>query len=685
MEKRSYSVKNKKAESSYKKLDLILNPKDIIKEENENIKGNLNDSQDEDSFDEESDFQNVSNYQFYFEVIISLVMCLNSFFTYSYLNIFHLVFCFIFIHSRINIEYNFWAKTKKTFMVILLSLDCLYLILKAIFFIIFALGNELSKSLEFLNPFFIVGYEWRNYYDFAIVFLIIVLITIYLFIAEFDKEFFEAIIKVKTSNFLEKEYINNKNILNFGFFYICLGAAVYPSAIDLIILILGFLYFVSLILSKKIRNVMEKYISILIMIIISIYTILNYSLNSKQIMNIINNKYNKYIFVDLFNNDGNEKSEFLIGNMISIGCFPFLLFMKGYNEIIFFSKCKSIDDIKKKEAIKNKFKEKKQYSFLSNNINDDFMKNERIFSLADSMNDKKKNKLQSIFNTNIDCGIIIFFKESSDVDLYTKIKMFLVKFCYTPAFCLHICRVSVILWINYYITYASIILIIWLFLSINFSGEEFFFIITKIIVFPLLIIIFVVSYISNIRGTSFDSQFLGLVYYENATKRFLHMTNKFLIITFFLMYIHLKSKHAKLLRNKEIREEIKIQQEELENVINHDLKGKYVTKPLEIFFKLYFLFLYLLLIISFYLSITQTINIMNQLGLIFLISMLILNNKYFKSYGIYICLIVINISFLAKYIVHFFYPKMNNINNMTKTELILSIIFHDYLYNIHFY
>ena len=74
MEKRSYSVKNKKAESSYKKLDLILNPKDIIKEENENIKGNLNDSQDEDSFDEESDFQNVSNYQFYFEVIISLVI-----------------------------------------------------------------------------------------------------------------------------------------------------------------------------------------------------------------------------------------------------------------------------------------------------------------------------------------------------------------------------------------------------------------------------------------------------------------------------------------------------------------------------------------------------------------------------------------------------------------------------------
>ena len=163
------------------------------------------------------------------------------------------------------------------------------------------------------------------------------------------------------------------------------------------------------------------------------------------------------------------------------------------------------------------------------------------------------------------------------------------------------------------------------------------------------------------------------------------MANKFLIITFFKMYIHLKTKHAKLLKNKEIREEIKVQQEELENVISHDFKGKYVTKPLEIFFKVYFLFLDIIVIIFFYLSITQTINILNQLGLLFLISIFLLNSKFFKMYGTYSCLVLLNISFLAKYIVHFFYPSIKNINNMTKAELILSLLFHDYLYNIHYY
>ena len=67
-------------------------------------------------------------------------------------------------------------------------------------------------------------------------------------------------------------------------------------------------------------------------------------------------------------------------------------------------------------------------SFLSNFEDENSSsnnKNERIYSLTDSINsDKKKIKLQSIFNTNIDCGIIIFTKESRDVDLFTKMKMY---------------------------------------------------------------------------------------------------------------------------------------------------------------------------------------------------------------------------------------------------------------------
>ena len=677
-ETRSYSVKNKNFKASRRNLPHI-HTNDVIQEENESInriKDNIYNETDDVANEDESDFHSISNFQYYFELIISIIMSINSFFTYSYLNIIHLVFCFIFIYSRFNIEYNFFAKSRKTFMIIVLLLDVIYIIIKTILFILYAINSDLSEKIEFIYPFFIIGYQWRNYYDYVIVVLIILLISVYLIIAEFDEEFFKANIVVKTTNILLDESFKPNNVLNLGFFYISLGAAVFPSIIDLIILIIGFLFFISLILNKKCRNFMKRYLSILVMIIVPIYTIINYSLNSKQIMDIAYNKYIIYFFVDLFKKDDKENSEYRIG----AGCFPFLFFMLGYNEINVYLKSFNIIRNKNKEILKKKIKAKKQHSFLSNYTNDEIIKNDSIFS-----DNKKKNNLQSIFNANIDCGILIFSKESSNVDIYTKIKMFLLKFCYTPAFCLHICRLCVILWINCYITYSSIILILWIFLSINFSSKEFFFIITKIIVYPLLIVNFIISYVSNIRGTFYSDEFFGLIYYDSATERILHMANKFVIITFFQMYIHLKAKHAKLLKIKEIREEIKIQQEELENVINHDLKGKYVTKPLEIFFKVYFLFLDFLLIIFFYLSITQTINIMNQIGLLFLISMFILNNKNFKNYGIYICLIIINISFLAKYIVHFFYPTMKNVNNITNTELVLSILFHDYLYNIHYY
>ena len=696
MEKiRSYSVKNKNLRKSMKNIDLGI--KDAIQEENESVKDNLNESQEDIINEEDSDIQNVSNYQYYFELILSIIMILNSFFTYSYLNIIHLIFCFLILHSRFNIQYNFWEKSRRTFMIILLVIDCLYLVFKTIFVIIYAVDNEITENCEMLFPFFVVGNEWRNYYDYSVVSLIIILVIIYLIIGEFDEDFWNVSIYSKTSSILKEECSDCNNILNFGLFYVTLGAAIYPSVIDLMILILCFLYFVSIILNKKFRNFMKKYITLFIMFILPIYTIINYTLNSHQIIKRIYSQFTKLIFVDLFNNQNDSgESEYIIDSVIYTGCIPFLLFMKGYNEINFYLKLLMYIEIRdkeekeEKEEKKNDIKAKKRHSFLSNFSQDDtntFLnkKTEKLFSLESINNDGKKNKLQSIFNANIDCGIIIFTKESSQLDIFTKIKMFLFKFCYTPAFILHICRICVILWINNYITYASIILIIWLFISINFAKDNFFFIITKIIVFPLLIIIFVFSYIANIKGTSFDSKFLGLVYYTSGTYRFLHMTIKFLIIAFFQTYIHLKTKHAKLLKIPEIREEIRIQQEELENVITHDFKGKYVTKPLELFFKVYFLILDFLLIILFYLAITQTINIFNQIGLIFLISMFLLKNKFFKKYGIYICLITLNISLLVKYIVYFFFSDKSNVNNVSKAEFILSIIFHDHLDNIYYY
>ena len=88
MEKmRSFSVKNKNMRNSLKSIELGIYPKEPIKEENESVKDYLNESQEDIINEEESDSQNVSNYQYYFELILTIIMTLSSFFVYSYLHI----------------------------------------------------------------------------------------------------------------------------------------------------------------------------------------------------------------------------------------------------------------------------------------------------------------------------------------------------------------------------------------------------------------------------------------------------------------------------------------------------------------------------------------------------------------------------------------------------------------------
>ena len=696
---RSYTVKNRKR--NVKKLDfsIISNQKNSIREEMESSRDNFSDTQEDINNEEDSDSNHhVSRFQYYFELIMTVILCFHSYFIYSYLNFIHLIYCFLLTYSRFDLDYNFISKNKKTLFIVLIIIDSGYLIVKSIFFIIFSLENSLSISLNSVYPFFVVGYEWRNYYEYSMVFIIIVLCIVNMIIGEFDYTSWKYSILPKHHQIFQKESIYNNTILNSGLFYITLGAALYPSAINLAILIVGFFFFFSLLLNKKIRIVIKKYVALIMIFALPVYTIINYLLNSEEIMEKITGKATKIIFVNLFDTIKNEEeSEYLIGKIIYTGCFPFIFYLKGFNEINFYLKCfqylqekkDSRDSDGHMKKLTNVSKKKVDFSISSFNEEDNTIftnRSERIYSLKEPINGEQSNrKLQGIFNENIDCGIIIFFEEASNFDFFTKIKMFLFRFCYTPAFILHICRLGVVLWVYCYITYASIILIIWLFISIKYSSQNFFFTITKFIILPLLIIIFIISYISNLKGVSLDSEFFGLIYYNSSSKRFLNLANQFFIITLFQIYIHLKTKHRNLLRDVEIMKEINKQKEELENVIEHEFKGEYVTRPLEMFFKAYFIILDIVLVILSYFSITQTINLLNQIGLLFLIAIFLLNSHNFKSNGIYICLIVLNISFLAKYLVHFVYPKTKTINNISKSELILTVLFHDRLYNIHYY
>ena len=126
-------------------------------------------------------------------------------------------------------------------------------------------------------------------------------------------------------------------------------------------------------------------------------------------------------------------------------------------------------------------------------------KENEIINLSDTyVKTKNEIKLETLFATDIDCAIIVFSKETKQFNLKKKITLFILKFCYTPGFCLHACRLSIILWINLYMTYISILLIIWLLFSIKYSTSKFFLFLTKYIVYPMLILLFLLSYISSV-------------------------------------------------------------------------------------------------------------------------------------------------------------------------------------------
>jgi hypothetical protein len=257
--RRSLSTRQENKKSNLKPFQLsALN--EPIKEESDFFRDNLNDSQELSVSEEDSEVQNVSNYQYYFEVILSIIMLLNSFFTYSYLNIIHIIYCALLLRSRYSIKYNFWVKSKKSLMILLVVINFIYLMVKSLLFIAYARHID-HELLPKIYPYFIISYNWQNYYDYGIVSFMIILILIYLIIAEFDEEFWRTIVLEKTNNLLRKytyDSSNAKNILNFGIFYITFGGSMYPSLINLVIVMIGFIFFVSIIFSKKRRTIMKK-------------------------------------------------------------------------------------------------------------------------------------------------------------------------------------------------------------------------------------------------------------------------------------------------------------------------------------------------------------------------------------------------------------------------------------------
>ena len=585
----------------------------------------------------------------YFDYFMSLFLFINSFIYFSFINMLHLCYSFYLVYTKYSTQYNFYVKNKGRFTLFALIIDTIYMVLKII-------NDIMSEKL--ITRFF--PENWESIYEYVIVSLIMLLLLAYLIAKNFSHSFFNNYDLNRNKAFLEKKIPNNNSILNSGVFLITFGCTLYPTTINLILLILGLIYYFCLLLGVNCRRFIKKHFRRFYMTTIFLYILYCYFLNS-------NIEFSYYIGkVIIFK----ENSKY-------IGILSFVLFYIGFF-------CININ-IKLIQYIKY---------FKNDNareVKDEYAELNRITIADKVLINKDDKKLQALFDTDLDCGIIVFFKECEKYNLIKKTKLFLLKYCYTPGFCLHACRLGVILWINLYMTYISLFLILWLFFSIKYSTSKAFLYGTKYIVYPLLIIVFLLTYVSNIfvNNQSIKTETKIFEYFgikeigENLIKNGVNLCLKLIIVIVFQLFISLKTKHNKYLKDEEIKKEIAEQQKIMEKKIVKDFKGKYAVKYFELFFKLYFFILDISVIVFFYLSVTQTINILNEIVLLCVIFFFLVGKKFLNQ--IYVFLFILNLIFFFKYILFF-----NNNSHRVKItsnnlKLFLTLLFNDNLNKIHYY
>ena len=605
--------------------------------------------------DSNSDFLKLENrystgiFVNYFDYFMPLFLYINSFIYFSFVNLLHLCYSFYLVYTKYSVQYNFYVKNKGRFTLFVLIIDAIYMILKII-------NDIMSKDLiSFFFP-----KDWESIYEYVIVSLIMLFLLAFLIMKNFSHSFFNSYDLNRNKAFLETKIPNNNSILNSGIFLITFGCTLYPTTINLVFLILGLIYYFCLLLGVNCRRFIKKHFRRFYMTTIFLYILYCYFLNSEI-------KFSNYIGkVILFK----ENSKY-------IGILSFSFFYIGFF-------CININ-IKLIQYIK--------YCKNDNagEVKDEYAELNRITIADKFVMNKDDKKLQALFDTDLDCGIIVFFKECEKYNLIKKTKLFLLKYCYTPGFCLHACRLSVILWINLYMTYISLFLILWLFFSIKYSTSTAFLYGTKYIIYPLLIIVFLLTYISNIfvnnhtlRKETKIFEYFGIKEIgEDLIKNGINLCLKFIIVILFQLFISLRTKHYKYLKDDEIKKEIIEQQKRIEKKIEKDFKGKYAVKYFEIFFKLYFFILGISIIVFFYLSVTQAINILNEIVLLCVISIFLVGKKFMNQ--LYVFLLILNFIFFFKYILFF-----NNNSHRVKItsnnlKLFLTLLFNDNLNKIHFY
>ena len=265
---------------------------------------------------------------FYYEIFISIFLLINSFISFCFLNIIHILYSYLIIYNSYITNFSFRIKLEKYITISIIILDSTYLILKGSIHLYMDSKKENSNyDNDFFRAMNIFENNWRTAYDYVMNSIIVIMLIIHMIFKGYDQIYFNYNELDENIKFIRKHLKNNSGILIAGVIILCLGSSLCPSLINLLILIFGFIFFIVRIFNKKWKKYTKKYLKYFFMLIIVLSTIYNYIFSLDKIEEKLfkdNNFHYSYGITKIFDYENSKISH----NASAI--FSFILFYVSF-------------------------------------------------------------------------------------------------------------------------------------------------------------------------------------------------------------------------------------------------------------------------------------------------------------------------------------------------------------------
>ncbi|MCQ2815660.1 MAG: hypothetical protein MJ252_00190, partial [archaeon] len=572
------------------------------------------------------------------DLLLIIIYLPLSFLSFNFMNVLTLILVLFLIFFNMETNVTVVFKFKRILAKSFLFFNVIYLVA---YFFCFILSFFSDEYYFFMKLFPLIE---RNHYfnitNFLISFCFYFIELFHYFILNWDYNTWIKNEKPMIQHILLALYPVKGFFYYFGLYALCVGSILNQNVVNYVLLIIVLLYhsFVFMFNNKESKSTVKKVSGYILLWIIIIVLIGIYAFNCPKIIKEVyyNKKSELYGLIFLY--ELNYNSDNYIYKIRWVQLASYICFFFSFITLTIFIKSKNLKVSKKAE------------------------------------------RKQIIYDDDIDKALADFFHEAKNLTIWKNVKLFFFKYCMSPSMFLHFTRIGIIVWLILYKEYVTLFMIIWLFLSMALNQRDKLLCLSQYFLSPLLIISYSLDYIYNIENLEPKFYIIpNITIYSKDSDRLIHMLIKFNIIEILLKYQSVQHKYLKNI-SKDIHQSANL----VNNEIQRASESVYVLEIRDIFFKVCFKLIDISLIIFLYFSVCQTINVLNEVFLLFFFCLLIFDESYLdKFYSLFLYLI--NLSIFFKYIVYLYFNTKDGENYESLYYNIWSIFFYDNLKKEHFF